>query len=192
MIRSPSKEYYYGYSKNIKRRIYAHCRDSVRGQHHNASLSNMLIKHGTKCRVDIVQTCDTAQQAVELEEQYINMFYDDPKNLNKSKAFPVKLPETQMGIKTLFKGEEVPKIVLFLRERVYGANLETALKFFKLGISSPDSLRNVIVNCTDRHNLSCDLRFYVLGRWFTSYESCQDYTGLSYKQINKIMNYEQD
>ena len=192
MIRSPSKEYYYGYSRNIRRRVYQHCMNSVKNCHHNLCLQNAILKHGAKCKVEVVQTCETAQQAIELEGQYINMFYDDPNNLNISRVFSKQAGALPVKTKLQYKGKDVPALVIYLRSQVYGANIETTWRFFDLGISTPSELKSLIANCTDIVNLSCRMRFYVLGRWFTGYESCQDNTGFSYSYINKIMQYAED
>jgi predicted GIY-YIG superfamily endonuclease len=191
MISTPSKEYYYGYSKNIKRRIREHCSQSVSNRHANKNLQKLILQHGTKCKIEIVHICNTTKDAVELENQYINMFYGDSKNLNRTKA----LVHHEQRKQTSFLREErkdIQLVAMILMSRVYKASKELTLGFVKMGVTKADQLRQLIINCNDPITLSCKLKFYLQNRWFSSYESCQDETGFTYSQINKHKKHDED
>ena len=90
-IETPTKRYYIGYSKNVRQRVRLHCNEALRGVHCNKRLMAAILKHGAKIKVKILCYCQTEEDAVQLESQYIKMFFHDKNCMNQCDSDPVRV-----------------------------------------------------------------------------------------------------
>lgn len=75
---------YVGSSKNIKKRFYCHSSFLRRGNHHCAHLQNAYKANGPDAfSMSTVLLCDTREEAEEIEQAILDIWYDDLYNSSR-------------------------------------------------------------------------------------------------------------
>jgi len=79
---TPSGSYYIGRAADMKERVYQHHAYLKRGEHKNQRLQRSYDKYGGRLKWSVLFVADTVQTAIQWEDNYLQMFWGDPKLMN--------------------------------------------------------------------------------------------------------------
>lgn len=83
---TPSGKFYIGRAVNMRDRMWNHYSSAKLGTHANQWFARSLNKYGHKVRWDVLFYSDNAENALEWERNYLEMFWGDPRLMNQKKG----------------------------------------------------------------------------------------------------------
>jgi len=84
---TPSGNFYIGRAVNMRHRMLNHYSSAKLGTHPNQWFARSLNKYGHKVKWDVLFYSDNAENALEWERNYLDMFWGDPMLMNQKKGY---------------------------------------------------------------------------------------------------------